>query len=74
MKQDKNDAKMAVDGRLEYIGNEMYDVDFTAQSLTLTQSSKRIEGQIKEVQEKSESKKMDIIQLQSQGQQQPQSA
>ncbi|KAH9827755.1 Prefoldin subunit [Teratosphaeria destructans] len=50
LKQDTTEAKSTVDGRLEYIGSEI----------------KRVEGSIKEVQEKSEGKKMEI---QSQAQQ-----
>ncbi|KAF2459507.1 Prefoldin [Lineolata rhizophorae] len=44
MKQEKSEAVMAVDGRLEFIEKEM---------------SKRIEKQIGEMQEKSEKKKME---------------
>ncbi|KAF2768979.1 Prefoldin [Teratosphaeria nubilosa] len=44
LKQDTTEAKSTVDGRLEYIGSEI----------------KRVEGSIKEVQEKSEGKKMEV--------------
>jgi prefoldin beta subunit len=57
LKQDKSEAVMAVDGRLEFINNEIA----------------RIEKQIKDIQEKSEKKKMEIYLLQTkmqQGQQQ----
>ncbi|PSN62870.1 Prefoldin beta-like protein [Corynespora cassiicola Philippines] len=53
LKQDKTEAVMAVNGRLEFIDKEI----------------KRIEKQIKEIQDKSEKVKMDIIQIQSQAQQ-----
>ncbi|KAI9875862.1 MAG: hypothetical protein M1830_007887 [Pleopsidium flavum] len=61
LKQDKSEAVMAVDGRLEFIEKEI----------------KRVEKQIGEIQEKSESKKMEVYQLQNsiqQQQQQPQVA
>ncbi|KAF7128488.1 hypothetical protein CNMCM5793_003276 [Aspergillus hiratsukae] len=54
LKQDKNEAVMAVNGRLEFIEKEI----------------KRIEGQIKEAQEKAEKKRAEIVQFQSQIQQQ----
>ncbi|KAL4897788.1 Prefoldin [Aspergillus ambiguus] len=54
LKQDKTEALMAVNGRLEFIEKEI----------------KRIEGQIKENQEKSDKKRADILQVQSQAQQQ----
>ncbi|KAK4542378.1 hypothetical protein LTR36_006835 [Oleoguttula mirabilis] len=53
LKQDTTEAKSTVDGRLEYIEKEI----------------KRIEGSLKEIQEKSEGKKMEIMQIQSQMQQ-----
>ncbi|KAM5447650.1 Prefoldin subunit 6 [Microsporum audouinii] len=53
LKQDKTEAVMAVDGRLDFIEKEI----------------NRIEKQITEIQEKSEMKKGDIIQLQSRTQQ-----
>ncbi|KAF4549798.1 Prefoldin subunit 6-like protein [Elsinoe fawcettii] len=49
LKQDTVEAKSTVDGRLEYIEKEI----------------KRVEDQIKSIQDKSEAKKMEIIQLQS---------
>ncbi|KAL2014132.1 hypothetical protein VTN00DRAFT_1657 [Thermoascus crustaceus] len=54
LKQDRNEAVMAVDGRLEFIEKEI----------------KRIEGQIKDLQEKSDKKRAEIVQFQSQLQQQ----
>ncbi|OGM45793.1 prefoldin subunit 6 [Aspergillus bombycis] len=54
LKQDKNEALMAVNGRLEFIEKEI----------------KRIEGQIKENQDKSDKMRAEILQYQSQMQQQ----
>ncbi|EEA20721.1 hypothetical protein EYB25_008209 [Talaromyces marneffei] len=54
LKQEKSEAVMAVDGRLEFIEKEI----------------KRIEGQIQEINNKSDKKRTEIIQLQSQVQQQ----
>ncbi|KAI9779618.1 MAG: hypothetical protein M1839_007283 [Geoglossum umbratile] len=54
LKQDKNEAVMAVDARLEFIEKDI----------------KRIEQQISDIQEKSERKKTEIFQLQTQMQQQ----
>ncbi|KAF4277606.1 hypothetical protein KXV22_001809 [Aspergillus fumigatus] len=54
LKQDKNEAVMAVNGRLDFIEKEI----------------KRIEGQIKEAQEKAEKKRAEIVQFQAQLQQQ----
>ncbi|OJD16677.1 hypothetical protein AJ78_03187 [Emergomyces pasteurianus Ep9510] len=54
LKQDKRDATMAVDGRLDFIEKEIT----------------RIEKQINDIQERSEKKKIEIIQLQTQLQQQ----
>ncbi|KAI9889029.1 MAG: hypothetical protein M1814_006032 [Vezdaea aestivalis] len=53
LKQDRNEAAMAVDGRLDYIDKEI----------------KRVEKQIVEIQAKSEDKKMEIIQMQTEMQQ-----
>ncbi|KAF2252549.1 Prefoldin beta-like protein [Trematosphaeria pertusa] len=58
LKQDKTEAVMAVNARLEYIDKEI----------------KRIESQIKDVQDKSEKIKMDIIQMQTAAQQQQEAA
>jgi len=55
LKQDKTEAVMAVDGRLEFIDNDI----------------KRTEKQIAEIQANSDKKRMEIIQLQSQGEPQP---
>ncbi|CEL07455.1 Prefoldin [Aspergillus pseudodeflectus] len=54
LKQDKTEALMAVTGRLEFIEKEI----------------QRIEGQIKDNQEKSDKKRTEIVQFQSQIQQQ----
>ncbi|KAI6877201.1 hypothetical protein KC360_g9237 [Hortaea werneckii] len=53
LKQDSTEAKSTVEGRLEYIDKEI----------------KRIEGSIKDMQEKTEGKKMEMIQIQTQAQQ-----
>ncbi|MCJ1442504.1 MAG: hypothetical protein MMC23_003000 [Stictis urceolatum] len=58
LKQDKVEATMAVDGRLEYIENEI----------------KRVEKQLQENQDKTEATKMEIIKLQTSMQQQAQPA
>ncbi|ORY12757.1 Prefoldin [Clohesyomyces aquaticus] len=55
LKQDKTEAVMAVNGRLEFIDKEI----------------KRFETQIKGIQDKSEKVKMEIIQIQSAAQQGP---
>ncbi|KAF7929924.1 uncharacterized protein EAE97_009521 [Botrytis byssoidea] len=52
LKQDKTEAVMAVDGRLEFIEKEI----------------KRVEQAIKDVQDKSDGLKMEIIKLQSETQ------
>ncbi|OQE47480.1 hypothetical protein PENCOP_c001G08842 [Penicillium coprophilum] len=54
LKQDKTEATMAVNSRLEFIEKEI----------------KRIEGEINTTQEKSEKMRSELIQLQSQAQQQ----
>ncbi|KAI9833863.1 MAG: hypothetical protein M1826_006386 [Phylliscum demangeonii] len=56
LKQDKTEAVMAVDGRLAFIENE----------------TRRVEEQIEDLQEKSEKKRLEIFQLQTQMQQQQQ--
>ena len=48
LKQDKNEATAAVDGRLEFIGKEIT----------------RTESRIKELQESSEKKRIELMQLQ----------
>jgi len=58
LKQDRSEAILAVDGRLEYIEKE----------------TKRVERQIRDIQEKSESKKMEVYKLQTQMQQAQQQA
>ncbi|KAF9884051.1 hypothetical protein FE257_002336 [Aspergillus nanangensis] len=57
LKQEKTEALMAVNGRLEFIEKEIC-------------ISKRIEGQIKENEDKSDKKRAEILQIQSQVQQQ----
>lgn len=52
LKQDKTEAVLAVEGRLEFINNE----------------TKRVEKQIKDVQDKSDELRTQIIQIQSEGQ------
>ncbi|RDW67986.1 hypothetical protein BP5796_07227 [Coleophoma crateriformis] len=60
LKQDKTEAVLAVDGRLEFIDNEI----------------KRVEKQIKEIEEKTDKVRMEIMQIQSESQAaaQPQAA
>ncbi|EER23253.1 KE2 family protein [Coccidioides posadasii C735 delta SOWgp] len=58
LKQDKTDAVMAVDGRLDFIEKEI----------------KRIESQIADIEEKSEKKKAEVIRFQTQMQQQASAA
>ncbi|KAH7085460.1 Prefoldin [Paraphoma chrysanthemicola] len=58
LKQDKTEAVMAVNGRLEFIDKEI----------------KRIEKQIKGIQDKAEDVKSEIIQIQSSAQQSQQAA
>ncbi|KAH7095109.1 Prefoldin [Paraphoma chrysanthemicola] len=58
LKQDKTEAVMAVNGRLEFIDKEI----------------KRIEKQIKGIQDKAEDVKTEIIQIQSSAQQSQQAA
>lgn len=53
LKQDKNEATMAVNGRLDFIEKEI----------------KRIEGQIKDLQGKNEGKRIALMKLQSEIQQ-----
>ncbi|MCJ1410136.1 hypothetical protein MMC19_004221 [Ptychographa xylographoides] len=59
LRQDRNEAVLAVDGRLEFIEKEI----------------KRVEKQIKDIQEESDKKRMTVYQLQAKMQQlQPQAA
>ncbi|EAS36534.3 prefoldin subunit 6 [Coccidioides immitis RS] len=58
LKQDKTDAVMAVDGRLDFIEKEI----------------KRIESQIADIEEESEKKKAEVIRFQTQMQQQASAA
>ncbi|MCJ1256762.1 hypothetical protein MMC24_004586 [Lignoscripta atroalba] len=58
LKQDRSEAVLAVDGRLEFIEKEV----------------KRVEKQISDIQNNGEKKKMEIYQLQTKMQQQAQSA
>ncbi len=57
LKQDRDDAKRTVDGRLEFIGKEI----------------KRVEGTIKELQEKSEKMRGELAALQQKIQMEQQS-
>ncbi|EEP81971.1 predicted protein [Uncinocarpus reesii 1704] len=66
LKQDKSDAVMAVEGRLDFIEKEI--------GIRADQNRKRIEGQIADLQEKSEKKKAEVIQFQTQMQQQASAA
>jgi len=52
LKQEKTEAVLAVDGRLEFIENEI----------------KRVERLIKEIQDKSDKLRIEIMQIQSEGQ------
>ncbi|KAJ5103736.1 prefoldin subunit 6 [Penicillium argentinense] len=54
LKQDKAEATIAVNGRLEFIEKEI----------------KRIEGEIKDKEEKGEKKRAEVLQIQAQAQQQ----
>lgn len=69
LKQDKNEALMAVNGRLEFIEKEMcveelrsWDLlwEGTSSGCTDRVSSKRIEGQIKENQDKSDKMRAEV--------------
>lgn len=67
LKQDKNEAVMAVDGRLDYITKEMYVLSLHLFSgfycltyVLIVNYRNRVEDQIKEIQEKSEHKKMEV--------------
>lgn len=73
LKQDKAEAAMNVDKRLEYIQSEMC-VDAEppgagVQLADITVDRERIEGQIKEIGDKQDKKKMEIMQVQQQLQQ-----
>lgn len=75
LKQEKPEAESTVNGRLEFINKEMYVAPFSllshlttiiaADSIILHVQSERVDKQIKEVQEKIERKKGDIIQAQA---------
>ncbi|KKA21982.1 KE2 family protein [Rasamsonia emersonii CBS 393.64] len=69
LKQDKTEAVMAVDGRLEFIEKEMYGIYRLTTPFFLI-GSKRIESQISEIQSKSEKKRAEIVQFQTKLQQQ----
>lgn len=60
LKQDKTEAVMAVNGRLEYIDKEMWVYQSLMFGQKLIRASKRIEKQIKEIQEKAESVKTEV--------------
>lgn len=71
LKQDKTEANMAVDGRLDFIAKEMYvarQQRVFASRQTLMCYRERIEEKIKEIEQDSESKRMDIFQIQQQAQ------
>jgi prefoldin beta subunit len=66
LKQDKPEAVMNVDKRLEYIEAEMFVNPGSTRPPQLTvRCRKRVEAQIKGLGEKQESKKMEIIKLQN---------
>lgn len=72
LKQDKVEAESTVKGRLDFITGEMYVIHAASSCLPtgLTEKySSRLEGQIKEFQEKLDKKKTEIIQTQSSAQQ-----
>ncbi|KAK5114366.1 hypothetical protein LTR62_002618 [Meristemomyces frigidus] len=70
LKQETSEAKSTVDGRLDYIGKEMYDPNGSSEPRAkLTASSKRIETSIEEIQAKSDGKRTEIMQIQAQAQQ-----
>lgn len=55
LKQDKIEAVLAVDGRLEYIENEMYALPLTSKfGEMLILGSKRVEKQIKDTEDESD--------------------
>jgi prefoldin beta subunit len=61
LKQDKTEAVMAVNGRLEFIEKEMYvNPSPHVDSYVLTFLSKRIEKQIKDIQDKAENVKTQV--------------
>jgi prefoldin beta subunit len=61
LKQDKTEAVMAVNGRLEFIEKEMCEHPSPhAKRYVLTFPSKRIEKQIKDIQDKAESVKTQV--------------
>lgn len=55
LKQDKTEAVLAVDGRLEYIENEMYGHTMQNTGGNADLSSKRVEKQIKDTEDRSDS-------------------
>lgn len=63
LKQEKSEAVMAVDGRLEFIEKEMFVPLFPLTDLfwgLLTWDRKRIEGQIQEINNKSDKKRTEV--------------
>lgn len=61
LKQERAEATSAVDGRLEYIGGEMSEVPANLFSyFSLTGCSKRREGQLKDLQDKSDQKRTQV--------------
>ena len=61
LKQETSEAKSTVDGRLSYIETEMYDRDTIHRGRANADvCSKRVEGNIKDVQAKTESKRSEV--------------
>jgi len=69
LKQDQTEAESTVNGRLEFIGNEMYvyihSILFDRRADSLSSSSSRLETHIQDTQVKIEKKKSEIIQVQT---------
>lgn len=62
LKQEKSEAVMTVDGRLEFIEKEMFVLSCRSLKslLWLTRDRKRIEGQIQEINNKSDKKRTEV--------------
>jgi len=71
LKQDKADAEGTVNGRLSFIEKELYVAWNGIYRMALTQSSERLDTQIKEIQEKLEKIKGEILKIQAGAQQGP---
>ena len=63
LKQEKTEAVMAVDGRLEFIENEMCVPPLLAATPILTLARKRTEKQIADLQATSDAKRMEVRSL-----------